>query len=256
MDKGSNELPMMAHQMPPAPDTRAERTPMAHKKQPLSRRIQIGLAKLGLIAAASTGVAHHAGIGGPVGDIGTIPDAVGSAAVEAGINTVGFAAKTGGDLAVTIENGIVKLANSEPQQEQKNIEDEKAAVEALFNSSGFQADGQIEIDLANLSQARTQEMLLAARLGNDYERIDPSKITAVGNLPAEPGAKFTVDNPTVYGNSLERDFLATIKTNDSILTVLIPEKYVTITKSGELKPLTAITDTTPLDVVHRISPIQ
>lgn len=235
MNLGTNERLPMAHPQPPAPDTVDERPPMVSKKPGLSRRIQIGLAKLGLIttvAAGGAGVTHHVTgveLGGPI--------------------PVGAAA-----------DGLVKLANNEPQQEQQNLNQEREITNGLFRPNYARVGGQIEIELANLSEARTKDILLAIRLGNPYEKIDPNKLKAVDNLSAEPGAKFIVDSPTVVdltGQGLGTYYTGSIETNQGLSEpVLIPESSVKLTVPGKLEPLSRITESDKLDVARKLSPTQ
>jgi len=239
MDPRNSERPPMAYPQEPKPDIRSERLPMASKKSGLSRRIQIGLAKLGLIttvAAGGAGAVHHVTgveLGGPI-PVGAAADTVGSAAVD----------------------GLVKLANSEPQQEQEDLDREKAITKDLFKPNYARVNGQIEIDFANLSEARTKEILLAIRLGKDYEKIDVSKIKTVDGLTAEPDLKFTVDNPTVVDlttQGLGKYVTATIETDKGMEPVLLPEDSVKITIPGELKPLNTVENSDILDIVHKIN---
>lgn len=240
MNLGANERPPMAHPQPPTPDRSNERPPMVSKKPGLSRRIQIGLAKLGLIttvAAGGAGAVHHVTgveLGGPI-PVGAAADTVESIAVDK----------------------LSNLMNSEPQQEQKNLDQETEATNALFTPNYARIGGQIEIDLANLSEARTKEILLAIRLGKDYEKIDVSTIKAVDKLSAEPGSKFTVDSPTVAdltAQGLGMYYTATIETDKGMVPVLLPEDSVKLTIPGELKPLSTVENSDVLDVAHKISP--
>lgn len=236
----ANERPPMGHPIEPKPDTREDRLPMVHHKTGLSRRIQIGLAKIGLLATVATGGAgtiHHVtgiDLGGPI-PVGAAADIVESTAVDS----------------------LIKLTKQEPQQEQANLNQEKAATIAFFKPTKAQVGGQIEIDLAKLSEARTEDILLAIRLGNDYEKIDVSKIKAFDNLSTEPGSKFIVDNPTVVDlttQGLGKYFTATIETDKGMEPVLLPEASVTITKPGNLEPLSAVTNSNTLNVAHKLYP--
>lgn len=241
MDQNNEGLRIAhARRMAPAPDTTEPRTPMAHPAESVRRRFAKMAAKIGLIATVAGGGAggvHHVtgvDVAGPVG-LGAAVDNIGSAAVDK----------------------LVQLANSEPQQEQENLDQEKAATKALFKPNYARVGGQIEIDLAGLSEARTEDILLAIRMGNEYEKIDVNNITGVNRLSAEPSSRFTIDSPTIAdltNQGLGIYYTASIETGKGMEPVLIPEGSVRLTIPGELKPLSTIEDTSVLDVAHKIFP--
>lgn len=242
MSPRDNERPPMAHPQEPKPETVDTRLPMVSKKPGLSRRIQIGLAKLGLIttvAAGGAGVVHHVtgvDVTGPVG-LGAAADNLGSA----------------------VADNFVRSSYSEPKHAQEDLGRETEATKELLKPNYARVGGQIEIDLANLSEAQTQDILFAIRLGKDYEKIDPSRIKAVDKLSAEPGAIFVVDNPTVVDlteQGLGVYYTGTIENGKGIEPVLIPENSVKLTVPGELKPLSAVENSDILDVARKISPTQ
>ena len=258
MDIG-REAPMVSPR-PTAPDKAVERPPMAHQKQGLSRRIQVGLAKLGLMTAVATGAAHHANVGGPIGEIGTIPDAVGSAAVDTGIKTAEFAAKTGGDLVATVGNGIVKLANSEPQQKQDELNQALIDAQKSFVPDSASVDGQVQINFADLSHALTITDLAEIRLGDPHNEFNLDSITAVDNNPAKPGSLVIIDNPeevNIPGVGLGMFYTFSINTPEGQQPVIIPEAFAHVTKPGKLEKLSSIQDgniLNSLNKVHVVNP--
>lgn len=230
-------------------ENRAPEIMMAHPKSDdrLGRRVMGWLKKHGrettlaaVVTLTGAGAVHHAtgvDLGGPI-PVGAAVDSVSSAAYD----------------------GLVKLADSELQQEQSNLAQEKTLTESFFQPNGFQEGGQIEINIAKLSEARTKEILLAIRLGQqDYEKLDVSKIISVDGLSAEPNLRLTIDNPTMVdltAHGLGMYYTSSITTAEGTESILVPQNSVSITKPGKLKPLSAVTEITPLDVVHRISPTQ
>lgn len=238
----------MAHPIPPTPDASGDRQPMAKPKETVRRRFAKIVARMGLITAVGAGgagVVHHVNpnieLGGPI-PVGAAADTVGSAAVE----------------------GLVKLANSEPQLAQEDLAQNKAEVEDNFKPKFGRVNGQIEIDLSKLSDVKTKQGMLAMldiRLADTTEPIDASKIKTLDGKPAVPGLILTVDNPTVAdltGKGMGIFYTGTIDTGTGTEPVLFPESSVTVTRQGELTPLASITDPNvlnSLDVVHQISPV-
>ena len=256
-----NNKTEMAHPQPPAPDTVDRRPPMVSKKQGLSRRIQVGLARLGLIATVATGgaagVAHHVNpdIGGPVGAVGTIPDVVGSAAVDLGIKGAEFAAKTGADLAVTVGSGIVKLANAEPQQAQEDLNQALKDAQKSFVPDSASVDGQVQINFADLSHAITIADLAEIRLGDPHNEFDLGSITAVDNNPAKPGSIIEIDSPeevNIPGVGLGMFYTFSINTPEGQQPVIIPEAFAHVIKPGKLEKLSSIQDDNVLNSLNRV----
>jgi hypothetical protein len=244
MDPRNTERPPMVHKETPSANSSRDysRRPMVSKKESFTHKAAVLLAKIGLgatVAVGGAGAVHHVTgveLGGPI-PVGAVSDTIQSGAMDQ----------------------LVKLSiSSGPQQEQKDLNQEIAATNELFKPNFARKGGQIEIDLANLSESRTKEILLAIRLGNDYEKIDPSKVTTVDGLSAEPGARFAVDDPTVVdltAQGLGIYYTGSIKTDQGLTEpVLIPESSIKLTVPGILEPISKITESDKLDVAHKISP--
>jgi len=243
MDPKNNERPPMVHRETPSGNSNKDysRRPMVKPRESFSHKAAILLAKIGLGATVATGGAgaiHHATnfeLGGPV-PVGATSDIIQSGVMDK----------------------IVELSiSSGPQQEQKDLDQEKAITEALFKPTEVMLKGQIEVDIAKLSEARTKEILLAIRLGKDYEKVDPRNIKAVDNISTELDSKLIIDNPTVVnliGQGLGRYFTATITTDKNTEPVLLPESSVTTTIPGEFKLLSTVTDLPTLDAARVLYP--
>lgn len=188
-----------------------------------------------VLTGASGGIHHATGVDvtGPVG-IGAAVDNAGS----------------------TIVDNLVKSSNSVVKDQQNEIKAQKEAVDFLFKPVGFHDGGQIEIDISKLGDARTAEMLLAARLGNDFSKIDPKTITMINGALVQLDSKIEIDNPMTYGQGMLESYGFSITTDSGNFKVLLPGDSVTVTKPGELKQLSSITDETPLDVTHTVAPQQ
>lgn len=237
MDPKNNERPPMVHRETPSGNSNKDysRRPMAKPKESFRHKTAVLLAKIGLVGLGATVVAggvHHV----TDVDVGVASDTIQSGAMDE----------------------LVKLSiSSGPQQEQKDLNREKAAVEALFRPIGFQEDGEIEIDVAKLPEtAMTQAIMVAKRNGTAYDRIDVNGMVAIDNVPVGPNSRIAVDSPTIYVASEGPDmyFQATIETKTGPLTVLIPGSSVTETRPGIFKPINAVTETTPLDVARLLHP--
>jgi hypothetical protein len=196
-----------------------------------------------LAFATATGLIHHANpnLEGPVGTVvnvtGTVPDVVGSAVV-----------------------GFLNPTDSKTP-DQTGIEYAKEQVETFFQANSFLAGGQIEIDLASLSEARTREIQLAIRLGEVHDNFDPGTVESIKisdeEFPAVPGLRIAIDNPVGVDNGLGKYYLITVETKEGAKQDLVlPNDAVYTSRQGNFLPLGPVTDDFKLEDAHQISPAQ
>lgn len=208
-----------------------QRRPMAKPRESLKHKAAVLFAKFGLFSIAATGgagVAHHVTgfeLPPPLPPVAGAADAVESKAVDA----------------------FVKLANDEPKQEQANIDNEKSRTDAMFKPTDARVGGEIEIEVSKLSEARTKDILLAIRMGNDYQKPNPEAINVVDGITVNEESRIGVENPLIVdltSEGLGKNYLASVDGSE----VIIPEGAVKLIVPGDITPLSQIESSDGLNV--------